>query len=483
MLPQMGTSTLEPVLLLRNGQSPGDIPVYEVTLRPEDGVYLLPYMARQAGGQAWDEYCAFPGAPAEKCRVPFYPDASRLFEEIDRFGLGDKGRNNLLGSKADFDFYRPAPSGGYRKGLAANKRTDVGDGDIPNETWGEDFFTYTPLKQHPVMPTLARLTNLVQRALAHRTYAGAVWLEGSPSVEETIYWLNLLINTTVPIVGNASQKTHGTLGNDGDRNIVDSVSYIVSGIWKDTNGVDQVGAVMIQEEQIFTSRDVQKGDDRAGGYVATGGHGGIVGGINPVALTFLPAKKHTHSSEVNLSRLPRVVQGVRQVGHQIENVQVSVKDEKEELLPSAIPKVSIVKYSRYADDSYSDEAGSQVEILARIEKNLQEFPLSGFVLEGQTPYADDNEPAMAALRQAALRGMLVARVGRGDHAGITVTEPDDLFVEGNNLTATKARLLLMACLMKFGSLGIPVDPDNPTKGELDAIRSKIAQYQAVFDSH
>src|SRR5438876_10603260 len=31
-------------------QGPRDTPVYEVTLRPEDGLYLLPYMARQANG-------------------------------------------------------------------------------------------------------------------------------------------------------------------------------------------------------------------------------------------------------------------------------------------------------------------------------------------------------------------------------------------------------------------------------------------------
>ena len=465
--PPDGYVNAETGAFTKDRQRIGDIPVYEVNLRPEDGVYLFPYMARQADGQAWDVHCASPGAPAAKCRVPFYPDASRIFEEIDRFGLGGDARNNLLSSKADFDFYRPAPSGGYRKGLPANQRTDVGEGDIPNETWGEDFFTYTPIEQHPAMPTLARLTNMVQRALANGRYAGAVWLEGSPTTEETVYWLNLLIDTTVPIVGNSSQRTHGMLSNDGDRNIVDSVNYIVSGIWKDTSGVDQVGAVMIQEEQIFTARDVQKGDDRPGGYVATGGHGGIVGGINPVALTFLPAKKHTHSSEVNMSKLSSVVQGASQVGDQIANVQVSIKDEKGDLLPSAIPKVSIVKYSRYGSDSYSDDPSSEVEILARIERNLQEFRLSGFVLEGQSPYGDDNEPAMAALRQAVLTGMLVVRVGRGNHQGITVTNPDDLFVEGNNLTATKARLLLMACLMRFGSLGIPVDPDNPTERDLD----------------
>ena len=79
--------------------------------------------------------------------------------------------------------------------------------------------------------------------------------------------------------------------------------------------------------------------------------------------------------------------------------------------------------------------------------------------------------------------MPVARVGRGNHAGFTPANPSDLFIEGSNLTATKARLLLMASLMKFGSLPLPQDRDHPTAGELDAIRAKVASYQAVFDSH
>ena len=73
------------------------------------------------------------------------------------------------------------------------------------------------------MAALARVTNVVQRALGSGKYLGAIWLEGSPFVEETTYWLNLLIDTTVPIAGNSSQRPHGAIANDGDRNIVDSV--------------------------------------------------------------------------------------------------------------------------------------------------------------------------------------------------------------------------------------------------------------------
>src|SRR5262244_2544037 len=66
----------------RERQGPDDRAVYEVTLRPEDGPYPLPYMARQANGQPWDEDCAERFAPAARCRQPFYPDASRIFAEI-----------------------------------------------------------------------------------------------------------------------------------------------------------------------------------------------------------------------------------------------------------------------------------------------------------------------------------------------------------------------------------------------------------------
>src|SRR6266540_1794880 len=125
-------------------QSVDDVPVYEVTLQPEDGLYLMPYMARQADGKAWEEDGAFPGAPAEQTRCPYFPDGSRIFEEIDRLGIESNGLGSILTEKADYDFFRPAPSGGYKKGLPAAMRTDHGSGDIPPETWGEDFFVYRP---------------------------------------------------------------------------------------------------------------------------------------------------------------------------------------------------------------------------------------------------------------------------------------------------------------------------------------------------
>src|SRR5579871_2894300 len=359
----------------------GDIPVYRATLLPEDGLYPLPYMARQADLQAWEGDGPSTRGPAEQYRQPFFPDASRLFEEIDRFGLGGAGLGNLLSSQADFDFYRPAPSSGYRKGLPAAQRTDVGAGDIPPETLGEDFFPYRPphLLREPHKGVLARVTNCVQRALTGGAYAGAIWLEGTPWVEETMYWLNLLIDTTLPIVGTASQRAHGAVGNDGDRNIVDALDYVLSRVWADDAGSDCVGAVVIQDEQLFTAREVQKADARPGGYIATGGHGGIIGTIgkpDPVALTFKPVKRHTHRSAVNMSQIPASVSGVARVNGQLQSVPVQIKDASGDIVATAVPKVAMVKFGRYLSDDASGDWSAEVEVLGRVEKNLQDEPLA-----------------------------------------------------------------------------------------------------------
>jgi L-asparaginase len=465
-----------------------DRAVYEVTLMPEDGVYPLPYMARQANGQAWDLDGVEKNAPGELCRVPFFPDGSRLFEEIDRLGISDEGVGCLLTGKADFDFFRALPSGGYTTGRRADERTDIGDGDIAPETRGVDFFPYRPgyLRKEPPMAALARVTNVVQRGLASGKYLGAIWLEGSPFVEETTYWLNLLIDTAMPICGNSSQRPHGAIANDGDRNIVDSVNYITSRIWADEAGRDSVGAVAILDEQIFTSRDVQKSDARPGGYVATGGHGGIIGRMgHPGApqFSFKPVKRHTYNSAVNLTQLPREVQGSRVQGSMIVTIAVAVKDAAGDLLSGAIPKVTIVKHARYLPEDTSGDESAEVDILARIEKNLRAAPLAGFIAEGSAPFGAMSNSFDAALKRATFSGMPVVKVGRGNAGGFVDPSRDPLAIAGSNLTATKARLLLMACLMKFGCLPPANDPAKPTAAETEATKTRLKNYQEIFDTH
>src|SRR5215510_9084280 len=468
----------------RDRQGPGDTPVYEVTLSPEDGVYPLPYMARQASGQAWEEDCAEPGAPEARARQPFYPDGSRSFEEIDRLGVDEHGRGNMISSQAEIDFYRVVPPSGYTQGQPAKLRTDVGEGDIAPEVRGRDFFPYRPvhIAPSPPRPSLARIANVVQRIMATGTYTGGIWTQGSPRIEETVYWLNLLVDTTLPICGNAAQRMHGQISNDGDKNIVDSVAYIVSRVWADEAGRNRAGVVLVQDQQVFAARDVQKADARPGGYVATGAHGGILGAVGwdgPAVLTYLPATRHTYLSAVNITRLPAAVTGVARGG----TVTVLIKDARGDLLESAIPKVTIVKDGNYTIDDYDDDPAREVDLLAQIERNLTAHPLAGFVVEGLSPYGRLTSLVRTrVMRHAAFSGMPVVLTGRGNAEGF-VPPPTAPFIGGRNLTSTKARLLLIAWLMKLGSLPAAAHPDRPTTSEVEAAQKKIREYQDIFDTH
>ena len=465
-------------------QSDHDTPVYEVVLRPEDGLYPLPYMGRRADGGPWESDEVDPTNPEAGYRQPFYPDASRFFEEINRLEVGADGHVNQLSALAEFAFFRPAPPGGFTKGLPETDRTDVGVGDIAPERLGEQYFGYrpAPLRQEPPLRTLAHATNVVQQAMATGRYSGGLWLEGSPFVEETSYWLNLVIDTEAPLATSAGQ-----VGSLGAANIIDAVTYLTSGIWADDTGADRLGVVCIEDEQVFTAREVQKTDDRPGGYVATGGHGGIVatmGKPGPPVLTFLPVRRHTRSSAVRVTAMPFSTTGIRRnQDGTVEETTVTIKDDAGDLLPAAMPSVRIIKHARYLQREPHVDDTVEIELFGRLWRDVETTGLVGFVYEAGTPYGNGTAPMEAALRRAAFCGVPFVKVGRGDVGGFVPVERVPFGIAGGNLTATKARLLLMACLMRFGALPPARHPERPTAREEQRVRERFADYQDVFDTH
>jgi L-asparaginase/Glu-tRNA(Gln) amidotransferase subunit D len=468
-------------------KSPDDKPVYEIALTPEDGLYPLPYMALQKDGSPWEEEATAPGAPTS--RQGFFPDGSRSFEEIDRLSVGVDGTVNQIRGRAEVDFYRVAPPGGFTKGLAQEARADTGEGAVGEERLGWNFFAYKPfhLAKSPPRPVLAKITNDVQAILSSGKYDGAIWTQGSPQVEESAYWFNLLIDTRLPIACNAAQRPQGQISNDGPANIVDSVTFIESRIWSDGKGGNRTGTVVIQEQQFFAAREVAKVDARPGGYVATGGHGGILGQVTHAGVPYLmyvPVYKHTADSDVNITRLPRYVTATKLGESGLSTVEIAVKDAQGELLADAIPLVSIVKDGGFAADAFGDDPAVESDLALLIQDRLTRGRLCGFVIEGLVPYgAATSELRGAMLRQASFSGAPVVRVGRGAPEGFADADPQGVTIAGMNLTATKARLLLMACLMKFGSLPAAANPARPTPEETTALRAAVARYQKVFDTH
>ena len=337
----------------------------------------------------------------------------------------------------------------------------------------------------PPRPALAKATNDMQALVASGDYDGVIWTQGSPQVEESAYWFNLLIDTTLPICGNAAQRPQGQISADGPANIVDSVRFIRSRVWADEHGRNRCGVVVIQEQQLFAAREVAKADARPGGYVAAGGHGGIIGNISHtgrIALTYLPVFKHTYRSDLKITTLPKAVKAAKKGPSGIEMVDVAIKDGNGKLLPGAIPVVTISADGSYSGMDYGHDTAPEIDLIASIEHKLSLGLLTGFVIQGLVPYGrTPSHTRNKLMLKAAFSGIPVAIAGRGAPMGFA--DPSDFQIAATNLTANKARFLLMACLMKFGSLPAAKDPDKPTPAELDTIRKAVAAYQAVFNEH
>ena len=185
---------------------------------------------------------------------------------------------------------------------------------------------------------------------------------------------------------------------------------------------------------------------------------------------------------MNRSKLPDSVTGYLLKDGEMTAQDVPVKNADGELIDTSIPMVTIIKEGNYSPETADSGPEREVDIVAQTVDNLAHAPLSGFVVEGQSPYGSmTNSQRNRLMARAVYCGMPVVRVGRGNNEGFSA--PAGIFLGGGNLTSTKARLLLIACLMKFGALPPAADADSPTDAETAAIMDRLALYQAVFDTH
>tara|TARA_B110000014_G_C20026221_1_gene532692 strand:- start:49 stop:1065 length:1017 start_codon:yes stop_codon:yes gene_type:complete len=81
---------------------------------------------------------------------------------------------------------------------------------------------------------------------------GFVITSGSNTLEETAYFLNLVLKTEIPVVLTASQRNHGMVGNDGDMNLLAAVRVAICK--ESTNK----GVLVVVNDQIHSSREVTK---------------------------------------------------------------------------------------------------------------------------------------------------------------------------------------------------------------------------------
>src|SRR4029434_5119365 len=96
--------------------------------------------------------------------------------------------------------------------------------------------------------------------------------------------------------------------------------------------------------------------------------------------SFKTVKRHTYNSLVNVTVLPREVQGSWVQSSKVVAITVPIKNDAGDLLPTAIPKGTIVKHARYLPEDTTGNADEEVDILARIEKHLVAAPFAGLVV-------------------------------------------------------------------------------------------------------
>jgi len=227
---------------------------------------------------------------------------------------------------------------------------------------------------------------------------GVIVTQGTFSSEETAYFLHLLVKSDKPVVITNSQRPHGTVGNDGDKNFVDAVSVVLS-----PDAVDK-GAMMVNNQTINSGREVLKTSVRPGAFVS--GILGVLGIIESDRVTFYrtPTRRHTTHSEFDIDSI------------------------------TTLPKVEIITAYFDADPGL---------IRAAAELGVQGIVINGFT-NGGLPYKDQR----AALEELVGKGTAIVLTARGGLNNRVAVTSQNRFIEGDNLVAHKARILLQLALTR-----------------------------------
>lgn len=245
---------------------------------------------------------------------------------------------------------------------------------------------------------LVDLANRINQVFAKEPNVAAVIVTiGSNSLEEVAYFLDLTVKSDKPVVLTAAQRLHGTLGADGDENLVQAVRVAVS---PESRGL---GVLAVVNDEIQAARDVRKTiSHRVDAW--NSGDLGDLGLVDKDRVSFYrrPIRKHTTQAEFDVSGL------------------------------SDLPPVYIVYSYVGADDVLVDAAIRQGKAKGIV---LAAFPTgTGAPVQAQ------------GLLKAASSGVVVVDSHRGGRGRPANRYPE--FVDADNLPPQQARILLMLALTK-----------------------------------
>lgn len=152
--------------------------------------------------------------------------------------------------------------------------------------------------------TWLKLATRTQAAVDRAELAGTVITHGTDTMEETAFFLNLVVHTEKPIVLVGAMRPATAISADGPMNLYNAVAVAAHGAARGR------GVLVVANDEIHFAREVAKTNTtQVGTFHST--HRGLAGLVNAGRLHWYapPVRRHTHVSEFSLERatvLPRV---------------------------------------------------------------------------------------------------------------------------------------------------------------------------------
>lgn len=250
--------------------------------------------------------------------------------------------------------------------------------------------------------TLARRVNVL---LAQPNVDGIVITHGTDTLEETAYFLNLVVKSRKPVVLVGSMRPSTALSADGPINLYNAVRLAGD------PAASGHGVLVAMNDQIHAARDVTKANTTTTDTFRTS-ELGVIGYIQGGKPFFYRAvtRKHTVDTEFDVSKL------------------------------DVLPQVDVaVAYANVGD----------VAVNALVAAGARGLVHAG-VGNGSLPAK--TKPALVAARKSGVVIVRASRVGQGIVARNGEANDDELdFVVADTLSPQKARILLMLALTKTSS--------------------------------
>ena len=250
-----------------------------------------------------------------------------------------------------------------------------------------------------------RLARGIEAAAAHEDVDGIVVTHGTDTMEETAWFLNLVLKTEKPVVITGAMRPATAISADGPLNLLNAVRVAAD---PESRGK---GVLVVLNDVIATARDATKMHPT---NVATfrGPDLGMIGMISGDAILYIGAsvRSHTTATEFSLADLSGLTK---------------------------LPRVDIV-YSHADDDGVFVDAAVAAG--------------AGAIVHAGTGNGSIHKETEKALVRAAEKGVLIVRASR-TYSGAVTPGVDEWqragFVPSGTLNPQKARVLAQLVLAKY----------------------------------